>query len=424
MRSSAEDPAASTATSPFGFPVFRAVWLASTASHFGGLIQSVGAAWIMLSLTHSAKYVALVQTAAALPIVLVSLLAGAVADNGDRRRLMLGAQLFMLLVALALAILGWLDRLTPALLLGMTFLLGCGAAFHAPAWQASVGDLVPRPVIPAAIVANGLGFNLSRTVGPAVGGVIVSAGGATAAFVVSAGGATAAFVVNAISFVGLIVVLSRWRPTARKLPARQKIGASMLGGVRYAVGSRALRISMIRAGLFGTMSSAILALMPLVARDLVGGDARVFGTLLAIFGLGSILGSFVSQWVRQSLSNETTVRIASMGVACGALGIAADLGLIATGVALLAAGAGTVLALSTFNVAVQMSAPPMMLARSLALYQMATFAGIALGSGIFGLVAQASGVSVALILAALFQMLLILFGRRWPLQHAKGQIMT
>ncbi len=413
MRSSAEDPAASTATSPFGFPVFRAVWLASTASHFGGLIQSVGAAWIMLSLTHSAKYVALVQTAAALPIVLVSLLAGAVADNGDRRRLMLGAQLFMLLVALALAILGWLDRLTPALLLGMTFLLGCGAAFHAPAWQASVGDLVPRPVIPAAIVANGLGFNLSRTVGPAVGGVIVSAGGATAAFVV-----------NAISFVGLIVVLSRWRPTARKLPARQKIGASMLGGVRYAVGSRALRISMIRAGLFGTMSSAILALMPLVARDLVGGDARVFGTLLAIFGLGSILGSFVSQWVRQSLSNETTVRIASMGVACGALGIAADLGLIATGVALLAAGAGTVLALSTFNVAVQMSAPPMMLARSLALYQMATFAGIALGSGIFGLVAQASGVSVALILAALFQMLLILFGRRWPLQHAKGQIMT
>ncbi len=413
MRSSAEDPAASTATSPFGFPVFRAVWLASTASHFGGLIQSVGAAWIMLSLTHSAKYVALVQTAAALPIVLVSLLAGAVADNGDRRRLMLGAQLFMLLVALALAILGWLDRLTPALLLGMTFLLGCGAAFHAPAWQASVGDLVPRPVISAAIVANGLGFNLSRTVGPAVGGVIVSAGGATAAFVV-----------NAISFVGLIVVLSRWRPTARKLPARQKIGASMLGGVRYAVGSRALRISMIRAGLFGTMSSAILALMPLVARDLVGGDARVFGTLLAIFGLGSILGSFVSQWVRQSLSNETTVRIASMGVACGALGIAADLGLIATGVALLAAGAGTVLALSTFNVAVQMSAPPMMLARSLALYQMATFAGIALGSGVFGLVAQACGVSVALILAALFQMLLTLFGRRWPLQHVKGQIMT
>jgi len=192
----------------------------------------------------------------------------------------------------------------------------------------------------------------------------------------------------------------------------------------YAVGSRALRISMIRAGLFGTMSSAILALMPLVARDLVGGDARVFGTLLAIFGLGSILGSFVSPWFRQSLSNETTVRIASMGVACGALGIAADLGLIATGVALLAAGAGTVLALSTFNVAVQMSAPPMMLARSLALYQMATFAGIALGSGVFGLVAQACGVSVALILAALFQMLLTLFGRRWPLQHTKGQIMT
>ncbi|SFN83802.1 MFS transporter [Sphingomonas sp. OK281] len=406
MRMPADDPAAS----PFAFPVFRAVWLASTASHFGGLIQSVGAAWLMLSLTHSARSVALVQTAATLPIVLLSLLAGAVADNRDRRHVMIAAQLFMLLVAFALAILGWLELLTPALLLGSTFLLGCGAAFHAPAWQASVGDLVPRRVIPAAIIANGLGFNLSRTVGPAVGGLIVAAAGATAAFVV-----------NAISFIGLVVVLSRWRPAAGERPARQRIGASMLGGVRHAIASPVLRVTMIRAALFGTMSSTILALMPLVAHNLVGGTAQIFGALLAAFGLGSILGSFVSRRFRQSLSNESAVRIASVAVACGAIGVAADLGFTVTALALLAAGAGTVLALSTFNVAVQMSAPRVVLARSLALYQMAIFAGIALGSGVFGSVAQARGVSVALASAAILQLLAMLLGCRWPLHdHDAG----
>jgi predicted MFS family arabinose efflux permease len=405
MRTRVDDPA----ISPFAFPPFRAVWLASTTSHLGGLIQSVGASWVMLSLTHSAKYVALVQVAATLPVVLLSLLAGALADNYDRRRLMIGAQLFMLLVAFALATLGTLDLLTPALLLGVTFLLGCGAAFHAPALQASVGYFVPRPVIPAAIVANGLGFNLSRTVGPAVGGAIVAAAGATAAFFI-----------NAISFIGLLVVLARWRPVAGEPSGRQTIGASMLGGVRHAIASPALRVSMIRAGLFGTMSSAILALMPLVARDLVGGGAQVFGALLAIFGVGSILGSFVSRRFRQSLSNETIVRIASLAGACGAIGIAANLGFAMTGAALLAAGTGTVLALSTFNVVIQISTPSAVLARSLALYQMATFSGVALGSGVFGLVAQARGVSVALICAAVFQLLALLIGCRWPLHHDEG----
>lgn len=399
MRNPADGPAAS----PFAFSLFRAVWLASTASHFGGLIQGVGASWMMLSLTHSAKLVALVQTAATLPIVLLSLLAGAFADNHDRRHVMIVAQGFMLLVASALALLGWLERLTPAVVLGATFLIGCGSAFHAPAWQASVGDLVPRRVVPAAIVANGLGFNLSRTVGPAVGG-----------FIVAAAGAAAAFLVNAVSYLGLIVVLLRWRPS-REAAIRQAIGASMLGGVRHAMTSPVLRVSMIRAGLFGTMSSAILALMPLVARDLVGGDAPVYGTLLGVFGIGSILGSFARRRLRRSLSNERMVRIASLAVAGGAIGIAVNLGFAVTAIALMAAGAGTVLALSTFNVVIQMSAPPALLARSLALYQMATFTGIAFGSGVFGLVAQGHGVAVALLASAGVQMLAMMLGRCWPL---------
>ncbi len=392
------------ATSPFAFPLFRAVWAASTASHAGGLIQSVGASWMMLSLAHSAKLVALVQTAATLPIVLFSLFAGAVADGHDRRHVMIVAQVFMLLVAAGLAILATRDLLTPALVLGGTFLIGCGSAFHAPAWQASVGDLVPRPVVPAAIVANGLGFNLSRTVSPAIGGLVVAVAGASAAFLV-----------NAISYLGLIVVLLRWRSGVGDAPVRQAIVASMLGGVRHAIASPPLRVAMVRAGVFGTMSSAVLALMPLVARDLVGGGASVYGTLLGLFGVGSILGSFANRRLRRALSSERIVRIASLAVAGGAIGIGAEAGFVVTATALVAAGAGTVLALSTFNVVVQMSAPRAVLARSLALYQMATFAGIALGSSVFGIVAQHHGVAVALFAAAALQVSIMPLGIRWAM---------
>ena len=159
-----------TALSPLRVPIFRNVWLASLCSNFGGLIQSVGAAWLMLEMTRQADMVALVQTSVALPVVLFSLLGGAIADSLDRRRVMLAAQFFMLVVSAALAVCAWQDLLTPWLLLGFTFLIGCGASFNGPAWQASVQDMVTRPQLSAAVALNSMGFNLARSTGPAIGG--------------------------------------------------------------------------------------------------------------------------------------------------------------------------------------------------------------------------------------------------------------
>ncbi len=164
-------------SSALGVPIFRAVWLASMSSNFGGLVQAVGASWLMTTLTDSPQYVALVQASTAAPIMLFALLAGAIADNLDRRRVMIFAQAFMLIVSTVLAVCAWYAILTPWLLIGFTFLIGCGTALNNPAWQASVGDMVPRDLLPGAVALNSMGFNIARSVGPAVGGAIVAAGG-------------------------------------------------------------------------------------------------------------------------------------------------------------------------------------------------------------------------------------------------------
>ena len=254
-------PAEPTALSPMRYPVFRSVWIASLVSNFGALIQSVGASWLMISIAQSADMVALVQASIALPIMLLSLVAGALADNRDRRVVMLGAQCFMLVVSVVLAACASAGWITPWLLLLFTFLIGCGAAFSAPAWQASVGDMVPRTELPGAVALNSLGFNIARSVGPAIGGAIVAAAGAAAAFAV-----------NAASYVALIVVLARWRPVrAAEILPRESLGVAMAAGIRYVSMSPAIRTVLLRSAIFGTGASGLLALMPLVAKDLLGG---------------------------------------------------------------------------------------------------------------------------------------------------------
>ena len=186
----------SSTLGPFRHRIFLAIWTASLVSNFGSLIQGVGASWLMTSIAPSADMVALVQAASSLPIMLFSLLAGAAADVWDRRLVMLVAQVAMLLTSAALSLLAYLGLITPWLLLALTFLLGCGAALYGPAWQSSVGEQVPRDALPAAVALNSLGFNIARTVGPAIGGIVVASAGAQAAFLL-----------NALSYIGLIVVL-------------------------------------------------------------------------------------------------------------------------------------------------------------------------------------------------------------------------
>ena len=397
-------------SSPWRSTIFRSIWVANLASNFGGLIQTVGAAWMMTALGASSQLIALVQTATVLPIMLLSLPAGALADSYDRRFLMLIAQVFMLVVSLTLAIFAVVGVLTPWLLLGFTFLIGCGTALKNPAWQASVGDMVPRPVLPAAVAMNGMGFNIARSLGPAIGGVIVAALGATAAFAI-----------NAVSYIGLIAVLARWRqsPSPQLLPP-ERLSVAIGAGLRYVAMSPNLRAVLIRAATFGIGASAIPALMPLIARDLIDGGAIIYGLLLGAFGLGAVGGAIFRTRIRSRLSNEAVVRAASAALAVGAIVSAISPFMLVTLPALGLAGAGWVLALSTFNVSVQLSSPRWVVARTLSIYQMAIFGGLAIGSAVFGWLTDAQGVALSLLVAAGAQIAAMALGLGLPLPDAEA----
>ena len=404
----AEDPnpsdASSNALAPLRIPIFRAIWIASLGSNFGGLIQSVGAAWLMTSIS-TPQMTALVQTSVTLPIMLLSLLAGAMADVFDRRRIMLAAQLFMLTVSVTLSVAAWQGWITPWTLLAFTFLIGCGTAFNNPAWQASVGDMVPRRDLIAAVTLNSMGFNLARSAGPAIGGAIVAAAGAAAAFAV-----------NAVSYLALILVIFRWKPVRQQQQvAREGLMHAVEGGVRYAAMSPRLHAVLLRAFLFGVGASAVPALMPLVARHTVAGGPLLFGVLLGAFGVGAVGGALISGRLRQRLTSESLIRRTAPAFALAAVVVGFSPSLMLTLPALVVCGLAWILSLSTFNVTVQMSVPRWVVARMLAVYQMTTFGGMAAGAWIWGALAQGAGIEVAHALSAAVLLVCTLVGLRWPL---------
>jgi MFS family permease len=390
--------------SPFHYPVYRNMWVASLLSNFGNLIQVVGAAWLMTSLGGSAEQVTLVQAATTLPILLLALFAGALADNFDRRKVMLAAQCLMFAVSLLLATLSFADWLSPPVLLIFTFAVACGTAINGPAWQTSVGDMVPRDMLPQAVALNGLGFNIARSVGPAIGGVIVAV----------VGGA-AAFVTNAICSVGLILVLARpGKPWLSQSMQREKLGVAMAAGIRYVAMSPHLKVVLGRAAIFGIGSSAIPALLPLVARDLIGGTAITYGLLLGAFGMGAIMGAVCLRRLRIRLSTERIIALASLAVATGAGVASVSPTMVLTLPAMALAGIGWVLALATFNLTVQLSSPRWVVARAIALYQMAAYGGMAGGSWFFGWIAHRLGLREALLAAVAILLGSAMAGLAWP----------
>lgn len=374
---------------PFKHEDFRVLWSATLVSNLGGLVQAVGAGWMMTTMTDSHNMVALVQAATTLPIMIFSIAAGALADNFNRRRIMLVAQCLMAAASLCLAILTFFGVLSPWLLLGFTFLIGCGTALHNPSWQASMGDIVPRPELPSAVSLNSMGFNLMRSVGPAIGGIIVAVAGAFAAFAL-----------NALSYIPLIWALLRWKPdyAARSLP-RERFGSAMTAGVRYVFMSPKLIAVILRSAVFGFCAISILALLPSIARSYLEGGALTYGTLLGCFGLGAIGGAALNARIRARLSNEKIVRFTCLGfaVCCTVLGFSRDI--VLSHLALLPAGTCWVLTLSLFNVSIQLSSPRWVVGRALSIYQTATFGGMALGSWIWGVSADAFGPGVALSMA-------------------------
>jgi MFS family permease len=383
-------PVATSPWVPFSRPVFRALWIATLVSNIGTFMQSVGAAWLMTSLSTSAVMVALVQAAAIFPMFLLALPAGALADIIDRRGLLLVTQTWMMVVAGLLAALTLLGATTPWALLGFTFLLGLGAAINAPAWQAIVPELVPRAELPQAISLNSAGFNVSRALGPALGGAIVAAAGA---------GAT--FALNAVSFLTVIGVLFWWqRPTNdTALPAERMI-AAMHTGLRYVRHSPGLRAVFWRTGIFMFFTSSLWALLPLVVRYELGGGSADYGILLGCFGAGAVAGAGFMPKMQRHLPVEVILSGTTV-IAAGAIAVTAlvpNLGALVA--AMIFSGAAWLVMLSLFNVAIQIAVPGWVRARVLAVYMLIFAAGLSAGSAVWGAAATRQGLQAALLYSA------------------------
>jgi len=402
---SAGAPASSNPLAPFGHPVFRSLWIATLISNLGGLIQIVAAGWTMTTLTDSQSMVALVTASTSLPIVTLSLFAGVLADNYDRRHIMLVAQCLMLFASIGLTLTTHLNLLTPWLLLIFTFLIGCGGALHNPSWQASIGDIVPREQVAAAVMANGMSFNMMRSIGPALGGLIIVAAGAASAFAI-----------NSLSYVALILALTFWRkPKITSALPRERFLRATGAGFRYVSLSPNLLRIMLRGSLFGLTAIAVQALLPLVARDLLQGSASTYGFLLGFFGLGAVGGALANSFVRAKFDNETIIRTTFIGTALGTLVLSIGNSLTLAGPALLLCGACWVTTNALLNVSLQLSTPRWVVGRAMSLYMMCNAAGLALGSWVWGLIAQSYDLKMALITSAVTVVLGMLACMKSPL---------
>lgn len=387
---------AAGAFSPFRYPVFRAIWTANLFSNLGGTLQGVAAAWMMTELTASHQLVALVQASATVPIMLFGVFAGAIADNYDRRLVMLTAQVGMLVVSAALAALAYAHLLTPALLLAFTLSVGIGTALNSPAWQASVRQQVAPRELPQAIALNSISFNIARSIGPALGGVLISLWDVSFAF---------AF--NAISYVGLIGVLLWWRPEPRPIERRPILPAVGVG-IRFCATNGPVRRILIRGFALGFALAGYQSLLPTVVNGPMRGTELDFGLMLGLFGIGSIVAAPFTGPLRRRIGLEGILALgAAMFVF--ALSLIAEVDRIATALpAAFVAGMAWVMILTTLNTAVQLRSPDGILGRCLSIYQAVTFGGMALGAWTWGAVADWYSLPFALHAASVF--LVVSFG--------------
>jgi MFS family permease len=370
--------------------MFRHLLVADVVSDIGAFIQSVGAAWLMVSLGAGPMYVALTQTASTLPFVLLALPAGAIGDIVDRRKLILYTESWMAGVAMILAVVTLAGIITPWVLLGLTFALSAGDALETPTWRAVLPEVVPKEDLPAASALNGIEFNIARTVGPALGGVLIASAGIGAAFLI-----------NVASFAGVILVVARWkRPTRRRTAPPETIGGATVAALRYVRYSPTVRGLMLRSGAVMFFASAPFALLPTVASN-VGNGAIGYGVLLGCFGTGAIMGALMMQPARSRWSTETvaSAAVASLGVTIVATGLVHRLGWLV--VIMLASGAAWIVVISLVSALVQSLAPDWVRARIMAIFMLIAQGGMAGGSAVWGIVSVRAGVTTAFVWAGL-----------------------
>src|SRR5438067_8887496 len=356
LRPGADSDRLASAWAPLYNSVFRALWIATVVSNIGTWMQDVGESWLMTSLTPSPVLVALVETAGSLPVVLVALPAGALADIVDRRRLLLVMQVWMFVAAGAMGILALMGQMTPARLLWLTFLLGIGSAISNPVWQATTPELVSQSDLPAAITLHAVGINIACAIGPALGGLIVAASGPWAVFFL-----------NAASFIGIMAVVYRWQPAYRKskLPPEDIIGA-MRAGTRYLRHSPELQTVLIRSGIFVICASALWALLPQQARRHLGLGSFGYGLLLGCIGFGALIGAWLLSRFRERLSPNQLVAAGSLLFGLATMSLAYVHSFVVLAITLSGGGVAWIVVLASLNVSAQTATPSWVRARVMA----------------------------------------------------------
>src|SRR5277367_5120374 len=375
---------------PLRNSTFRDLLASNLVSDIGAFMQSVGAAWLMTSLTNNPLYIALIQTATALPFFLLALPAGSIGDIFDRRKLILITEIWMLVVAVVLTVVTVFGVMTPWLLLLLTLGLSIGDAVESPSWRAIFPELVSKKDLPAALALNGIEFNLARAVGPGLGG-----------FIVAAIGVGAAFAFNAFSFLGVIFVVAKWKRPVRKstLPLETFRGATS-AAVRYVRYSPGIRTLLLRSAVLIFFTSSFWALLPTAVKE-ISNNPITYGFVLGFFGLGAVLGAMVLQRIRSRVSSENLLSAATAAFAGVILGLALLRSPVILCLLMLLGGVSWTAVMSLFNIMVQELAPDWVRARVLAVYLFVFQGSVAVGSTLWGYIALHANVHRALVFAAI-----------------------
>jgi MFS family permease len=380
-----------SAWSPFRSTAFTVLWTATVVSNIGTWMYNAASGWLMTSLDPAPLTVSLVQVANTLPMFLLVFPAGVLADVIDRRRLLIAVQVASTAVAAVFAMFVWFDLITPALLLLFTFLVGAGAALMAPPWQAVVPQLVPKHDLAAAVAANSIGFNVSRAVGPALGGATIATLGIAAPFWINA--------VSNLTIVGALVWWQSPRQNARALPA-ERFSNAVIAGLRYARYNRHLRATLFRAVGFYFFASAYWALLPLVARTQISGGPGLYGFMLGAIGGGAVAGSFALPWLKRTLGPDRLVAGGTFSTILALLLFGVAQNAATALVASVMAGAGWIAVLASLNVSAQVALPEWVRGRGLAFYMTVYFGTMTIGSALWGHVAGLLGLPAAHFIAA------------------------